>query len=131
MSNIIDYLDDDFDVRGGDGDRTIPCRLNRTVNIQTSESKQEDLGDEIEEDSSVLNSSSDPPARHEVPSVGPGGGYIGSAILRIPPPVLAVCMLVLVQSHLLECASPRRRQQCLFCGALPTPHPGSRDACGV
>ena len=108
-----------------------PLQGNRNVDIQTSESEQEDLGDEIEEDSSILNSSSDPPARHEVPSVSPGGGYMaGSAchLVCIPPPVLAVCTLVSVRSHLLECAPPRRRQQCLFCGALPTPHPGSRDA---
>ena len=46
-----------------------------TVYIQTSESEQEDHGDEIGDDSSVLDSSSDPPARHKVLSIGPGGGY--------------------------------------------------------
>ena len=52
-----------------------------TVDIQTSKSEQEDLGDDIEVDSSILESSSDPPARHEVPSVSPGGGYTtGSAL---------------------------------------------------
>ena len=103
-----------------------------TVDIQTSESEQEDHGDEIRDDSSVLDSSSDPPARHKVPSVGPGGRVHGCGRLclpvRIPPPVLAVCMLVLVRSQMLECASCQISQQCLFCGALPTPHPGSWDA---
>ena len=105
---------------------------NRTVNIQTSESEQGDLGDEIGDDSSVLDSSSDPPARHEVPSVGPDGGY--TAVEALPPSthtstsVSSTHTLVSVRSHLLECAPSQISQQCLFCGALPTPHPGSQDA---
>ena len=82
MSNIIDYLDDDFDVEV-EMETDDPSPGKCTVDIQTSESEQEDHGDEIGDDSSVLDSSSDPPARHEVPSVGPGGGYTSGAAL--PP----------------------------------------------
>ena len=42
------------------------------VDIQTSESEQEDLGEDIRDNSSVLDSSSDSPAGQEVPSEGPG-----------------------------------------------------------
>ena len=81
MSNIINFLDDDFD-REEEMDTDDPPQGNRTVDIQTSESEREDLGHEIEEVSSVLNSSSDPPARHEVPSFSPGRGY--TARLALP-----------------------------------------------
>ena len=80
MSNIINFLDDDFD-REEAMDTGDPPVGDRTVDIQTSESEREDLGDELEEDSSVLDSSSDPPARHEVPSVSPGGGYTADSAM--------------------------------------------------
>ena len=49
MSNIIDYLDDNFD-REVEMETDDPPAGDRTMDIQTSESEQEDLGDEIEED---------------------------------------------------------------------------------
>ena len=82
MSNIIDFLDDNFDVEVEMETDEAP-KGKCTVDIQTSESEQEDHGDEIGDDSSVLDSSSDPPARYEVPSVGPGGGY--TAVEALPP----------------------------------------------
>ena len=47
-------------------------------------------------------------------------------LVCISLPVLAVHMLMSVQSQLLECA-PHQRRLCLLCCALPTPHPGSQD----
>ena len=54
------------------------------INIQTSESKQEDLGEDLEDESSVHESSSDSPAMQVVPSVGSVGGQTG---LSVPQPL--------------------------------------------
>ena len=45
------------------------------IDIQTSESEQEDHGEDIVDDSSVLDSSSDSPAGQVTPSEGPGREY--------------------------------------------------------
>ena len=82
MSNIIDYLDDGFDDKE-QMETEDPPPGDQTVDIQTSESELEDHGDYIEEDSSVLDSSNDPPLRHKVPTVGPVGGY--TADKALPP----------------------------------------------
>ena len=54
------------------------------IDIQTSESKQEDLEEDLEDESSVHKSSSDSPARRVVPSVGSVGGQTG---LWVPQPL--------------------------------------------
>ena len=53
------------------------------IDIQTSESEQEDLGEDLKEESSVHESSRDSPARQVVPSVGSVGGQTD---LMVPPP---------------------------------------------
>ena len=130
MSNIIDFLDDGFDDEEMETDE-VP-KGNRTVDIQTSESKQGDLGDEIRGRFLCPLLIQRSPCQAQSPicwSWWRVHGCGGSASpVCIPPPVLAVCMLVSVWSHLLECAPSQISQQCLFCGALPTPHPGSQDA---
>ena len=106
MSNIIDYLEDGFD-NDEEMETDDPPAEGRIVDIQTSESELEDLGDEIEEDSSVLDSSSDPPpGTMSHPLVLVEGTRLRRLCLpvRIPPPVLAVCTLMSVRSHLLGCA---------------------------
>ena len=107
MSNIIDYLEDGFD-NDEEMETDDPPVEGRIVDIQSSESELEDLGDEIEEDSSVLDSSSLilQPGTMSHPLVLVEGTRLRGLCLPvcIPPPVLAVCMLMLVRSHLLRCA---------------------------
>ena len=50
------------------------------VDIPSSESEVGDLGGDVGDDSSVLDSSSDSNLEHSVPSVGPGGGYTADEI---------------------------------------------------
>ena len=57
------------------------------IDIWTSESEQEDLGEGVEDDSSVLDSSSDPPAGQGIPSEGPVGGYTGIAVPQPSGPI--------------------------------------------
>ena len=54
------------------------------VDIQTSDSDQDDHGEELRDNSSVLDSSSDRLVKPVVPSVGSVGGQTGSAI---PQPI--------------------------------------------
>ena len=79
MANIdeLGFLGDGFDHQSSEEEMDMevpaaPC----IVNIQTSESEQEDLGEDIRDDSSVLDSSSNSPAGQEVPSKGPGREYM-------------------------------------------------------
>ena len=50
------------------------------VDIQTSESEQEGKGEDVIDDSSLLDSSSDPPAGQVDPSEGPVGEYTGGSV---------------------------------------------------
>ena len=50
------------------------------VNIQSSESEQEDNGEDVIDNSSVLDSSSDHPAGQVVPSEGPVREYMGGSV---------------------------------------------------
>ena len=75
MANIDDRCcdeEEDMDV-----EQPPPAHI---VNIQTSESEQEDLGEELEGDSSAFNSSRDSPAGQVVPSEGPGGEYMARSV---------------------------------------------------
>ena len=124
MSNIIDYLDDDFD-REVEMETDDPPVGDQTVDIQTSESEQEDLGDELEEDSSVLDSSSNPPARHEVPSVSPGGGYTAGSVLptglHTPASVSSTHVFVGMVTPAGVCTTPEEAAMpVLRCSAHPT-----------
>ena len=97
MANIDDngFLADGFDHQSSpDEDMEVeepvrPC----VIDVQTSESEQEDLGEEFKEDSSLLDSSSDSPAGHKVPSVGPGREYTVGSVPQPPgqvPPDLHI-----------------------------------------
>ena len=57
-----------------------PANAAHIVDIQSSESEQEDHGEDIVDDSSVLNSSSDSPAGQVVPSEGPGGEHMVGSV---------------------------------------------------
>ena len=54
------------------------------IDVQTSESEQEDLGEVLEDESLVHKSSSDSPAKQVVPFVGSVGGQRG---LSVPQPL--------------------------------------------
>ena len=88
MANIDDlgFLADGFDQDQDDMDmeEEEPVQRRRIVDVQTSESEQEDLGEEIREDSSLLDSSSDSPVEHEVPSVSPGRKYTVGSVPKPP-----------------------------------------------
>ena len=56
----------------------------RVIDVQTSKSEQEDLGEEYKEYSSLLDSSRDSPAMHDVPSVGPGREYTAGSVPQPP-----------------------------------------------
>ena len=75
--------DEDMDVEEPGYAR--PC----IVDIQTSESEQEDHGEDVRDDSSVLDSSSDSPLEHKVPSFGPGREYTASLVPKPPGQVPA------------------------------------------
>ena len=85
MANIdeLGFLADSFD-RQEEEDMEVeeprPC----IIDVQTSESEQEDLGEEFREDSSLLDSSSDSPDGHKVPSVGPGRKYTVGSVPKPP-----------------------------------------------
>ena len=53
------------------------------IDVQTSKSEQEDLGEYLEDGSSVHKNSSNPPARWVVPFVGSVGGQTG---IEVPQP---------------------------------------------
>ena len=61
------------------------------VDIQTSESAQEDLGEDLKDGSSVLESSSNTPDRQVVPSISSAGGQTGMEVpqpgVQGPPPM--------------------------------------------
>ena len=61
----------------------VPVHLG-IIDVQTSKSEQEDLGEDLEDESSVHESSSDSPARQVVPSVSSVGGQTG---LLVPQPL--------------------------------------------
>ena len=88
MANIdnLSFLADRFDQDQEDMDMEVeePVQRCRIIDVQTSESEQEDLGEEIREDSSRLDSSSDSPVEHEVPSVSPGRKYIVGSVPKPP-----------------------------------------------
>ena len=73
MANIIDYLSDG--IYGGEETDTGHRPRRSIVDIPSSESEVEGHGGDVEDDSSVLDSSSDSNLEHNVPSVGPGDGY--------------------------------------------------------
>ena len=73
MANIIDYLSDG--IYGGEETDTGHRPRRSIVDIPSSESEVEGHGGDVEDDSSVLDSSSDSNLEHNVPSVGPSDGY--------------------------------------------------------
>ena len=84
MANIDEngFLGDGFDRQSSedeDMDVEQPAAA-QIVNIQTSKSEQEDLGEDIRDNFSVLDSSSNSPARQGVPSKGPGKEYTASSV---------------------------------------------------
>ena len=73
MANIIDYLSDG--IYGGEDMDTEPPHRGGIVDIPSSESEVGGHGGDVEDDSSVLDSSSDSNLKQNVPSVGPSDGY--------------------------------------------------------
>ena len=73
MNNVIDYLSDG--IYGGEDTDMEPRHRRSIVDIPSSESEVGGHGGDVEDDSSVLDSSSDSNLEHNVPSVGPSGEY--------------------------------------------------------
>ena len=78
MANIDEngFLAKVFDL-GSEEDMDVGEPGSNIIDIRTSKSEREDLGEGVEDNSSVLDSSIDPPAGQEIPSIGPAGGYTG------------------------------------------------------
>ena len=91
MANIdnLGFLADGFDQDDMDMEVEEPVHRRRIVDVQTSESEQEDLGEEIREDSSLLDSSSYSPVKHKVPSISPGRKYTVGSVPKPPGQVPA------------------------------------------
>ena len=94
MANIDDlgFLANGFDQDVTDKEVEEPVVHRRSiVDVQTSESEQEDLGGGGSvKDSSLLDSSSDSPVKHKVPSVSPGRKYTDSSVPKPPGQVPTV-----------------------------------------
>ena len=98
--------------------------------VQTSESEQEDLGGEYKEDSSLLDSSSDSPAGHDVPSVSPGREYMVGLVpqppgqvppdLHIPASVSSTHVNVCTVAAAGVCTTSEEAWPSLLCSAHPT-----------
>ena len=78
MANIIDYLSDGLYDGGEDMDTGPPD--DGVVDIPSSETEPGNFEDVDENDSSLLDSSSDSQAGQNVPSIGPGSGYTAEAV---------------------------------------------------
>ena len=79
------FLGDGFDCQSSEEEMDVEQPVAaHIVNVQTSESEQEDHGEDIRDNYSFLDSSSDPPAGQGVLSEGPGREYTARSVPQPP-----------------------------------------------
>ena len=103
------------------------------MDIPSSESEVGDLGGDVGDDSSVLDSSSDSNLEHSVRSVGPGGGYTAEETPMELDGVQTTASVSNTHVNVGQVDAVGMHTSAVgwrhpLCAALSIPNPGSRDA---